>query len=47
MLIKIREDVNPEGGEERSKRSRNFIPKGLAFKWVILCEGRSIINGRL
>ena len=33
-----REDVNPEGGEGKSKRSRNLTPKGLAYKCDIRRE---------
>ena len=41
------QDVNAEGGEVRSKRFRNLTAKGLAYKYNILCERRSRINGRL
>ena len=42
-----REDVNAEGGEGRSKRSRNLTAKGLADKCNILRERKSRINGGL
>ena len=42
-----REDVNVESGEERSKRSRDLTPKGLAYKCNDFRERRSRINGRL
>ena len=41
-----REDVNAEGGEGKSKRSRNLTAKGLAYKCNIFRE-RSRIIGRL
>ena len=41
------EDLNLEGGEESSKRSRNLTLKRLACKCDVLCEIRSRINGRL
>ena len=44
---KVREHVNPECGEGRSKRSRNLTSKGLAYKCNILHEKRSRINGKL
>ena len=40
------EDVNAEGGEGRSRRSRNLPAKGLACKCNIFHE-RSRITGRL
>ena len=42
-----REDVNPESGKGRSKKSRNLTPKGLAYKCNILLERRSRLSGRL